>query len=92
MSLAIDLDTVTAVLLVDGWHTVLDKSFSIDAYEYVHEGRTVLGGGAVEGVPSTGFTFKEQLFREGGPQVGMPSGSALIAGPLTAILALRFSE
>lgn len=35
MSLAIDLDDVTAVLLADGWHGVLGQSFVVDAYEYV---------------------------------------------------------
>jgi len=35
MSLAIDIDKVATVLLADGWHTVEDDSFDIDAYEYV---------------------------------------------------------
>ena len=32
MGLYIDVDQVGAVLLIDGWRTVADDSFSIDAY------------------------------------------------------------
>jgi hypothetical protein len=35
MSLAIDIDQVTGVLLADGWHDVVDVSFEIDSYEYL---------------------------------------------------------
>jgi hypothetical protein len=35
MSLAIDVDRVAAVLLADGWHTVSNDSFELDAYEYL---------------------------------------------------------
>ena len=38
MSLRIDVDTVTAVLLADGWHEVADASFVLDAYEYLWSG------------------------------------------------------
>jgi hypothetical protein len=34
MSLAVDVDKVTMVLLNDGWHRVVNESFTIDAYEY----------------------------------------------------------
>lgn len=34
MSLEIYVYKVRAVLLVDGWHTVLDGTFTIDTYDY----------------------------------------------------------
>jgi hypothetical protein len=40
MSLAIEVDDITHVLLADGWHTVHDASFGIDSYEFMwREGR-----------------------------------------------------
>jgi hypothetical protein len=87
MSLAIDVDEVTAVLLPDGWHDVLDRSFSLDSYEYIwwqdmkpeqrerENPMVMLGGGQVQGVPSTGFTFKAK--------------DGWLAGPLTAVLAVK---
>lgn len=82
MSLAIDVDRVHRVLLADGWHTVDDWSFTLDAYEYLWyangPGRDpiVLHGGGQVGVCATGFCFTDE---EGGR----------ISGPLTAILAIR---
>lgn len=76
MSLAIDVDKVTAVLLADGWHRVSDKSFAVDAYEFLSEGdveRRVR-----EGVPSTGATWTE----------AQHAGTRFFC-PLTAILAVR---
>ncbi len=73
MSLAIDVDTVTHVLLADGWHTVKGTSFALDAYEYMYQGEAVLGGGQVAGAPSTGAEWAD------------PNGTR-IACPLTAIL------
>ena len=35
MSLAIDVDNITHVLLADGWHEVHDASFGTDSYEFV---------------------------------------------------------
>jgi hypothetical protein len=64
-SLAIDIDKVEAVLLGDGWHDVVffegKRSFEIDAYEFIQKGDEKsfdlrVGGGTVEGVPSTGGT------------------------------------
>lgn len=76
MSLAIDVDTVTHVLLADRWHTVKGTSFAMDAYEYIYQGELVLGGGQAAGVPSTGAEWTE------------PNGSH-IACPVSAILAVR---
>ena len=84
MSLAIDVDLVSAVLLADGWHVVDDESFTMDAYEYLWYANDeirrrsepmVLHGGGGSGICATGFEFKE--------------GTALVRGPLTAILAVK---
>ena len=49
MSLTIEVDDITHVLLADGWHTVHDASFGIDSYEFMsREGigdSPMLGGG-----------------------------------------------
>ena len=76
MSLATDVDTVTQVLLADGWHKVKGASFATDAYEYMYQGEAVLAGGQVAGVPSTGAEWTE------------PNGTH-IACPVTAILAVK---
>jgi hypothetical protein len=75
MSLYIDVDNVTEVLLADGWHTVADGSFDLDAYEYHHNDHVLQGGGNY-GVCANGFTFIN------------PDGDTLF-GPLTAILAVK---
>ena len=76
MSLRIDVDKISAVLLADGWHEVVDQSFALDAYEYVHNEDTIHKGGGGN-VTSTGFCFKDD------------TGSSM-CGPLTAILAVRY--
>lgn len=80
MSLAIDVDRVTTVLLADGWHKVEFNSFGLDAYEFIraHEGKAddVLHGGGQGGVCSMGATWQEK--------------SASFFCPLTAILAVRY--
>jgi hypothetical protein len=53
MSLAVDTDTVQAVLLADGWHRVGAQTFDIDAYEYVWKGRVIYSSGA------RGFKFTD---------------------------------
>jgi len=75
MSLAIDVDRVSHVLLSDGWHVVVDNSFSIDAYEFISKQTSVHGGGQ-SGVCASGFTFK--------------SHEGNFAGPLTSIIAIRY--
>lgn len=77
MSLAIDVDEVAEVLLPDGWHKVADKSFVIDAYEYMDGKELVFGGGhAKEVIPSTGACWKE-------------SNGAMVYCPLTSIIAVK---
>lgn len=93
MSIAIDVDNVASVLLEDGWHEVADGSFSLDAYEFIWWSRPrqnerggdndpdVLHGGGQGGVCATGFDFTEKGW-----------DGLRIAGPLTAILAVRFQR
>ena len=45
MGLAIREQEVVAVLLADGWHEVDRGSFSIDAYEYIHDDGSLAAGG-----------------------------------------------
>lgn len=83
MSLAIDIDRVSDVLLADGkWYAVADDSFLLDSYEYVHQEVLVHGGGK-SGITSIGFSFVEQ----GGEHT--PEGRLVISGPLTAIVAVK---
>jgi hypothetical protein len=79
VGLAIDTDSVEAVLLADGWHEVHGHSFDLDAYEFVDEGRT---RGGTSGVSSTGFEFFEAAGGTG----------YKLAGPLTAIVAVRHTS
>jgi hypothetical protein len=83
MSLAIDIDKVSAVLLADGWHECGD-TFSFDAYEYVWEAGGCGGslrdaqnfwGASTHGQSSTGFIFHED-------------GRA-VCGPMSSILAVK---
>jgi hypothetical protein len=81
MSLAIEIDLVTQVLLVDGWHEVVEGSFLLDAYEYVSDGSTDggLGGGDDELICATGFSFVDEA-------------NDRISGPLTSILAVKHGQ
>jgi hypothetical protein len=80
MSLAIDVDTVTAVLLADGWHDVIDDSFDVDAYEFeekIAEGEDprLLHGGEHSGISDSGFVCR--------------TSQGMICGPLTSLLAVK---
>lgn len=79
MSLAIDVDRVSDVLLADGWHTVANNSFAIDSYEFLWNGDLMLGGGQDKLVPAAGFSFTDT-------QLGT------ISGPLTSVLAVRLES
>ena len=63
MSLVIDVDNITHVLLADGWHEVHDASFGTDYYEFMRREGTgdspIPGGGQEEHIPAAGFSFTE---------------------------------
>ena len=73
MSLNINVDDVTSVLLADGWHEVIDKSFVIDAYEFLDGGKT---HSFRKGVYSTGARWKGK-------------GGESIACPIRSIVAIK---
>lgn len=75
MSLAIQVDEITAVLLADGWHDVHGKSFDIDSYEFKSE-RLLLHGGGRDGISASGFDFTA-------------ADGIRLTGPLSSILAVR---
>ena len=89
MSLAIDIDKVSDVLLADGWHHVESangkSTFVIDAYEFLErrgEGRDPIShvsAGTVAGVPSTAAQWLE--FESG--------KSYVVTCPFTSILAVK---
>jgi len=74
MSLNIDLDDVTDVLLADGWHPVADRSFTVNAYEWSWSGWPE--DFTAQGPVSLGFAFREDAKTE-------------LVGPITAILAIK---
>jgi len=85
VSLMIDLDRVEGVLL-DAWYEVAEESFTIDSYEYVWTPTprritdfVVAHGGGDDGVCAAGFAFKI-------------ASEQWIAGPLTAIRAVRYTH
>jgi hypothetical protein len=76
MSLAIEVEQVSDVLLADGrWYVVDGASFDVDSYEFVHDERTALEGAQDTLIASTGFTFR--------------IGNERMSGPLTSILAIK---
>lgn len=86
MSLLIEIDKVTEVLLADGWHVVdwnapgKVSSFEIDAYEFLRyradenhrDHVTAVGGGEVSGVSAVGATWQTA-----GIQIACPFPSIL---------------
>jgi hypothetical protein len=77
MSLEIQINDVVGVFMDDGWHTVVESSFLIDAYEFLEGEHPMMGGGMVAGVSDTGARWKE------------PDGS-YVACPVPAIKAVRY--
>lgn len=81
MSLAIDIESVEAVLLLGGqWHKIEESSFTIDSYEFFREGQLLIGGGQVQGSQAIGASWS-----------GTKKGERY-ACPLTAILAVKYKE
>ena len=79
MSLAIDIDEVSEVLLADGWHAVLDESFYVDAYEIL--GDTRPSKMRVDYSHGAGFAFKETLPKSG--------EVVWTKGPMESVIAMR---
>ena len=77
MSLAIQQERVREVLLSGEWYKVDKQSFYIDSYEFMDDTYCTHGGGH-GGVTASGFCF-------------ITAGSHLMAGPLTAIQAIRYT-
>jgi len=84
MSLAINPDKVTAVLLADGWHRV--DNFYIDSYEFVYPCDNGTGmdfdvphGGGQYGICASGFTA----------EVMDDAGTVRLSAPLTSVLAVK---
>jgi hypothetical protein len=93
MSLAIEVDDITHVLLADGWHTVHDASFGIDSYEFMrHEGMgdsPTLGGGQDKHIAAAGHrgsTSREHIAAAG---FSFTEGDHVLCGPLTSVLAVK---
>jgi hypothetical protein len=101
MSIWINVDLVEAVLLPDGWHEIGGgmPGIGFDAYEFIWWGSAgddwrkakkyreqhknsmpdILLSGRVEGIPSTGYYFQCTCHGH-------------LAGPATAILAVRYRD
>lgn len=86
MSIAIEIDNVSAVLLRDGWHEVLNKSFEIDAYEFIHHNdpesqdyEVRVGGGELDGISAKGAKWQNA------------TDGTWIACPLNEIKALKYN-
>ncbi len=85
MSLGLDVDKVTAVLLRDGWYVVADTSFALDSYEFVwgeagHQ--LLLSGGQDLHTSSVGFEFY-------GYKLGEKESRSWYAGPVQHVYAIR---
>jgi hypothetical protein len=89
MTLAIDIELVSMVLLDGAWFEVAGHSFGIDAYEYVGNARErspeqgaepdLLHVAGDSGISVSGFTFQT-------------AHGDHLSGPLTAITAVRHSR
>jgi hypothetical protein len=96
VSLAIDLDAVTRILLPNGWHEIERGTLVIDSYELHHSDPSVsawpgawpVRAGMDPDVPTLGFRAR---------RVALKTPSALhgpamdLAGPITSLLAVEVS-
>ena len=93
MSLAIEVDDITQVLLADGWHTVDEASFGIDSYEFIwREGmddNPMLAGGQEKHIAAAGHrgsTSREHIAAAG---FRFTESDHVLCGPLTSVLAVK---
>lgn len=99
MSLAIDINRVTHVLLQDGWHEVSMSSFDLDAYEFLWSG---LEDTLVSDMhKDEHLRNRDPIIVHGGGNGGICSTGfsfidldtlSYIAGPLTSILAVKYAS
>lgn len=92
MSYQIDVASVTAVLLADGWHKVKGRSFGVEPYGYVagsEEGNGKAAGRARKRKSDLVSPVAEKgLAPTLGARWTKPSGE-VIACPVASVLALR---
>jgi hypothetical protein len=92
MSYQIDVSSVSAVLLADGWHRVKGRSFGIEPYGYVAgpaEGNGKAAGGSRKRKAEIVAPVAEKgLAPTLGARWTKPSGE-VIACPVASVLALR---
>lgn len=84
VSLAINADLVSEVLLGGEWIRVRPHTFYLDSYEFMEDGDEdsfVLHAGGNSGVCATGFSF-----------VDFEISGVSYSGPLTAIQAVRTDQ
>jgi hypothetical protein len=73
---AIDVERVTAVLLIDGWHYIQQRSFRVEPYTFTcHE--------QVAAKPQPGYFFSkvDQISRE----------MQYFCGPIDCVMAVRYA-
>jgi hypothetical protein len=73
---AIDVERVTAVLLIDGWHYIQQRSFRIEPYAFTD-------GTAVVAKPQPGYFFDkvDQISRE----------MQHFCGPIDCVMSVRYA-
>jgi hypothetical protein len=73
---AIDVERVTAVLLIDGWHYIQQRSFRIEPYAFT-------SGEAVVAKPQPGYFFSkvDQISRE----------MQYFCGPIDCVMSVRYT-
>ena len=84
MSLSIDIEKVRAILLNDGWYSIVKGSLFFDSYEYIsRDGKEVFSefGGGQSGICSTGFECEV---------LGEIEGKHRMMGPMTSLLAVKY--
>lgn len=79
MSLSLEPENVTALLLADGWHEAIPGTLFFDAYEFIDPNNEKITGILFSG--GLGFEFSEIVRPDADP--------TQIAGPVSSILAIR---
>jgi hypothetical protein len=72
---AIDVERVTAVLLIDGWHYIQQRTFRVEPYAFTH-------GEQVVAKPQPGYFFSkvDQISRD----------MQHFCGPLDCVMSVRY--